>query len=106
MWFSGGGDASGVMGSGTFVLACGCFGTRAGVVFSWYRDMNHTEGCREFRRRHPEYVERVRHRETEAMLMTCSEYDRFYAYEPVSAWRWKWRQPMTRWVRLLRSSEG
>jgi hypothetical protein len=47
------------------------------------------------------YVEPVKHHQTENMKMTADEYDRLHAFEPVSAWRWKWRQPVNAWQRVL-----
>ncbi len=84
----------------TIELRCSCVKLK-GWVFSWYRDVPHTEVCRVFRRTHPQYVEPVKHPETESMMMTSDEFDRRMAFEPVAAWRWRWRQPANAWVKVL-----
>ena len=84
----------------THVLSCECLTTKPGKVFTWFWGMMHSEGCRAFRREHPEYIEPVRHEGVESKLMDADEFDRLYAIEPHGAWRWKWRQPRTVWDRL------
>jgi hypothetical protein len=74
---------------------------RSDFIFSWFRDVNHTTRCREFRRAHPEYVESVKYPPVDEMKMTNDTWKHLKAIEPVPAWRWKWKHSDA-WKRVLR----